>query len=90
MSMTFEEFSKRFRCSITSKMQSVGHRQTRSIESKTYIIYIDIRTMLPFNPKTYADCLNCISFSSESGENAKRKAFDFIKESGSLDDLNLK
>ena len=47
-------------------------------------MYIDIRTMLPFNPKTDADCLNCVSFSCESANNAKRKAFDFIKSSGSL------
>jgi len=42
--------------------------------------------MRPFNPKTDEDCLNCLSFTSDlSAEHAKRKAYDFIKDKGSLE-----
>jgi hypothetical protein len=78
--MNFEQFKKKYRCSISRKLQLIGHRQMRNIEVKTFIIYVDIRTMLPFNPQTDEDCLNCISFSSDSSENAKLKAYNFIKE----------
>ncbi|MCO5250956.1 MAG: hypothetical protein M9949_05995 [Candidatus Kapabacteria bacterium] len=86
--MTFEEFSKKFRCSVSSEYD-YGCRvryHNRPILRRTWLIYIDIRTFLPFDPKTNDDCLNCISFSSiDSSENAKRQAYDFIKNKGSLE-----
>lgn len=88
--MTFKQFCKRFRCSIAKTYQKIGHRYMRNIEVKTYIMYIDVRTMLPVDPKSNNDCLNCISFSAESSEKAKRRAYDFIKNSGSLQLLEEK
>ena len=88
--MTFEDFCQKFRCSVSSKMQLIGHRHMREIEVKRYMMYIDIRTMMPFNSKSDEDCLNCVSFPCESTNGAKRKAYDFIKESGSLELLKEK
>lgn len=86
--MEFKEFSKKYKCAVSRYYESRPLFHNRPIERKTYIIYKDIRTMLPFSPQTNEDCLNCLSFSSDlSSEDAKRKAYDFIKGKGSLDAL---
>lgn len=78
--MMFYEFSKRYRCSISKILKQRPRYHARPMEAKIYHIYIDMRTMLPFNPKTDLDCLNCITFSADSSEQAKRKAYNFIKD----------
>lgn len=84
--MNYKEFSKKYRCSISRKLEQRANFHLRPIERKMYYIYIDIKTMLPFNPKTDKDAMNCLTFSSDqSAEHAKRKAYDFIKDKGSLE-----
>lgn len=79
--MDFATFSKKFKCSISRRLEHRPFYHSQPMERRTYIIYIDIRTMLPFNPITEEDCLNCVSFSSdESASNAKMKAYEFLKE----------
>lgn len=89
--MNFEDFKERFKCSISRKMECIGHKYCRNIEVKSYIMYIDIRNMLPFKPATIDDCNYCICFSSDiSSDKAKQSAYDFIKSSGSLEFLEEK
>jgi len=86
--MEFQEFCKKYRCSVSEKRIEIGHRHQRNISLKFYTMHVDIDTLLPFNPKKQADSLRCLSFSSETSEGAKQKAYEAIKESGSLDILS--
>ena len=81
----FETFSKKYRCSISEKRVEIGHRHQRLISQKMYHVYIDIRKMMPFNPKTENDMLNCLTISDECSINAKRKAFDMCLSSGAFE-----
>ena len=83
--MDFEQFSKKYRCAVSEKRVEIGHRQQRKISVKRYHIYINIKNMLPFNPKTQNDMLNCIGIHSDDSQDAKKKAFDMCKNAGAFD-----
>lgn len=82
--MRLEDFCKKTKASISESRNLIGHKYMRNISVKTYFVYIDIRTMKPFSPKTQLDCLNCLTFRGESSLRAKEKAYEFLLENGHL------
>lgn len=80
--MTIQDFANRYRCRISKRYQTVGHRYQRLNENKRYHIDIDIRKMKPFNPKSVEDCNNCLTFSCDTSLGAKEKAYNYLVENG--------
>lgn len=78
--LTLEQFIKKTRACISSRLVNIGHAYNRNITVKTYHIYLNTNTLQVIIPKSDEDLINLKSFSAESSENVKIKAYNFIIE----------